>query len=278
MTFSERYGYKPVRDALQFECMDAALHTRLWNALRAFLDRAHGYDQRVLPALWGDHWKRAADDLLSWNLDLALPQVKEVFFKLVWFEVYDLIQFVAQLPAFRPYADDFVAACNGVMKDEGAGYRFLGKHIVPITSEEELQAIEEGLEAARPLHGVHTQLEAALAKLSERPEPDYRNSVKESISAVESLGKVITRDDSASLGEALPKIESALGLKLHPALRGALHKLYGWTSNEGGIRHGMVDEPNVGLAEAKFMLVACSAFVNYLLAKCADAGIDLSRD
>ena len=42
-------------------------------------------------------------------------------------------------------------------------------------------------------------------------------------------------------------------------------KLYGYTSDEHGIRHSMLDIPDIGFAEAKFMLVACSAFANFLI-------------
>lgn len=39
-----------------------------------------------------------------------------------------------------------------------------------------------------------------------------------------------------------------------------------YTSDEGGIRHAMLEEPNIGYDEAKYMAVACSAFVNFIAA------------
>jgi len=63
---------------------------------------------------------------------------------------------------------------------------------------------------------------------------------------------------------------------LHPALSGAFDKLYGYTSDAQGIRHGLMEEANLALEDAKFMLVACAAFVNYLLVKADKAGINLS--
>ena len=49
----------------------------------------------------------------------------------------------------------------------------------------------------------------------------------------------------------------------------ALLKLYGYTSNEEGIRHSLIDEgqANVGMDEAIFMLGACASFSSYLLRK-----------
>ena len=64
---------------------------------------------------------------------------------------------------------------------------------------------------------------------------------------------------------------------LHKALRAGFIKLYGYTCDEEGIRHCIMDEPNVGLAEAKYMLVACSAFVHFLIMKADEAGIPSRR-
>lgn len=52
---------------------------------------------------------------------------------------------------------------------------------------------------------------------------------------------------------------------MHPALNGAFQKLYGYTSDAGGIiRHALLEEDSLDFKDAKFMLVSCSAFVTYL--------------
>ena len=50
-------------------------------------------------------------------------------------------------------------------------------------------------------------------------------------------------------------------------MESAFTSLYGYTSDEGGIRHGSIDVSNTPSEDAKFMLVSCSAFVNYLIEK-----------
>jgi hypothetical protein len=40
-----------------------------------------------------------------------------------------------------------------------------------------------------------------------------------------------------------------------------------------GIRHALLEESTLDLDDAKFMLVSCSGFVNYLAAKAAKAGV-----
>ena len=50
---------------------------------------------------------------------------------------------------------------------------------------------------------------------------------------------------------------------------GSLEKIYFYTNSEGGLRHSLLDESKVDQADAKFMLVSCSAFVNYIISKLA---------
>ena len=52
-------------------------------------------------------------------------------------------------------------------------------------------------------------------------------------------------------------------------------KLYGFTSDKGGIRHALMDEPSLGYSDAKFMLVLCSPFTNFLWARCAESGVKM---
>lgn len=70
---------------------------------------------------------------------------------------------------------------------------------------------------------------------------------------------------SGTLGASLKKLEES-SISIHPSLKSAFEKLYGYTSDESGIRHaGRIDGKEATFAEAKFMLVSCSAFVNYLI-------------
>jgi hypothetical protein len=81
------------------------------------------------------------------------------------------------------------------------------------------------------------------------------------MSAVESAARIITGNKKAMLSDALKKLEEIK--PLHPAFKQAMDKLYGYTSDEGGIRHSLIDFAKVDEADAKFMIVACSAFVNF---------------
>ena len=124
-----------------------------------------------------------------------------------------------------------------VLATEMAAYRFIDGKIIDITGEQEREMLEEALGDTR-FAGVLSHLERALALLADRKQPDYRNSIKESISAVEAMARVVSGNDKATLGEALKLLEKSG--KLHAALKDGFSKLYGYTSDEHGIRHAML--------------------------------------
>ena len=67
--------------------------------------------------------------------------------------------------------------------------------------------------------------------------------------------------------------ELAKHTEVHGALKAALKQLYGYTSDADGIRHAILDQARVGFDEAKFMLVVCAAFVNFMIGKAQAAGL-----
>lgn len=155
---------------------------------------------------------------------------------------------------------------NALFEKEFVGYRMIAHKITPITNEVEINEIKTSLDIE--FEGCKSHIKKGLSLLSDREKPDYKNSIKESISAVESICQIICKDDKATLGKALNKLEES-GIKLHKSLKEAFSKLYGYTSDEGGIRHAEgLFESNVSFEDAKFMLVTCCAFVNYLISTC----------
>ncbi len=110
--------------------------------------------------------------------------------------------------------------------------------------------------------------EKHLLKASEQiNQGDWAESIKESIHAVESVARTIA-PKANNLKAALVNFEKTNG-KLHSALKTAIVKLYGYASDEHGIRHSLVDETeaNVGMDEAIFMLGSCASFASYLWRK-----------
>lgn len=121
---------------------------------------------------------------------------------------------------------------NDVFEKEYVGYRFVDGQVVAITDGQEIGTIEEA--CRNPYEGCRSHLKKAVVILADRDNKDYKNCIKESICAVESICQVITENDKATLGQALKSLKDS-GLKIHPALESAFSKLYGYTSDEGGI-------------------------------------------
>ncbi len=271
MNFSQRYGYSRAKQAIQMESMDSDLRNSLWNAVDIYywkpLARDIGLSDYENPRLyqiclrlWVKFFKSPLDTLpTNWGDTRYL--LRKNYFEREWFYVYDFTEFIYQNDGNEERREAFARTVNDFLRAEVAGYRLIGGQIAPITDDVEIVEIDEAIVEANG--SVSDQLTTALELLSDRNNPDYRNSVKESISAVEgqlisSLGK-----SGGTLGSLLNQLDAQT--PLHPALKEAFSKLYGYTSDEGGIRHALLDDSRqVTFEEAKFMLVACSAFVNYV--------------
>lgn len=241
--FSQRYGYSPVEKAFQKESIDTTLRTKIWNILKVMIwdrydserrrydEMSKRIDQMVL-RLWVNYFDRDLDHLPSFSgiygKTGAYDILKNHFMNCQWFEVYDLLEEMANDNS-RLISDSILKGLNNAFEEHNSAYRFVGTEIVEITDKNEIHAIETALETAET--PVRTHLEAALRMLSDRETPDYRNSVKESISAVEAVCRIITGDTSATLGDALRRVQN-----LHPAMSRAFNQLYGFTSDASGIR------------------------------------------
>lgn len=277
MSFSERMGIIEPRSIIQLDGMDDDLRTALFNRLYGFFDTTWGGAPSFLSleasgcygysgagntaiSIWMDHWKRPVDE---WPGGRAyfLHDLKEYVMESQWNRVYDLVEFILEDYESSCLAEDL----NDALEKEMSGYRIVGAEVIPISDECELQALEESLAVGDGFAGARAHISSALEKLSLRPEPDLRNAVKEAISAVESAACAISGDANATLGKAL----NVLGDQeyIHPALKKAWSSMYGYTSDEDGIRHALSGEDaSIDFATAKYMVVACSAFVNLLVA------------
>jgi AbiJ N-terminal domain 4 len=290
VNFSKRMGLEPATKPFQNDSMDGYLRNGLWNALdlhilpyftREWVMGTDGLYSRTFPnsllfeALWKDFYRWQLPTLPQWAQD-ALKTVHTWFFderSTPWNRVYDFTEFVANTMGLLPaLSKEFKQECDFVMEREFSAYRFIGTTIGPITSEAEIKAIEQAaLMDYSLLRPVGIQIDKALKLLSDREKPDYRNSIKESISAVETLCRVIA-GDKATLGQALKPVKDKVCL--HPALEKAFSSLYGWTNDAGGIRHALMDDSiPCDFEDAKYMLVSCSAFVNYLVEKANKNGL-----
>lgn len=249
--------------------MDMPLRNSLWNLLKihvwdsySITSHRNPHHEHLFQEIWESHFKEPLDEMGESWYEIR-DHLRQYFFNCEWYEVYDFIQFVAGNFGGRQFHKGFTKLCNKILEREMSAYRFVGGIISQITEQVEVTEIEQAIvDSASP---IRTHLKRSLELLSDRESPDYRNSIKESISSVESLVLLTTGSDKSSLGQLLGKLET--DISLHPALKNAFSNLYGYTSDENGIRHAITESENTDFNDAKFMLVVCCAFINFVNGK-----------
>lgn len=247
--------------------MTDELRVSLWNILYTNIMFDWSYQGNYTDfrnALWINFLKKELDIFNEFNfatqLALTKKTIKNFYFEAEWYEIYDFLEFVVNY-----YRDpDLNNQLNEVLERELSAYRLVNGIFTDITNHQEVEMLEAALED-NDFPNLKVHLQRALELLSDRKNPDYRNSIKESISAVESIAKEIAQEPKAELGKALSIIEK--NGKLHRAMKSSFLSLYGYTSDADGIRHALMEEPNLTADDAKFFLLTCTSFINYLKAK-----------
>ncbi len=289
--FSDRNKIKPENTEIQLKNFDKRTRTQLQNMISqlykaVYMDIYYGNEfiQDFFVYVIGTIYSEPVNSKLKYD------DVFEVINNTIQEDDYDdvltLIEAITQYwdmylrdTKEYQYYDDYnkryqgesvYEAVNTILQREYIGYRFVDEQLTPISDEIEVEEINQALE--NPYSPVYEHLSKANKLIADRNAPDYENSIKESISAVEALCEILTSitGKEASLGKMLKKLEEN-GVKIHSGLKAAFNSLYGYTSDANGIRHaGNIGGPSSTFEEAKFMLVSCSAFVNYLLAVSAN--------
>ena len=275
--FSQRFGFTPPAADLHETEFPNSLRAGLWDYLQiGFLSDPTsrgspylGYSlqfRSFCNVVW-HHFLFEPMDTIPESPYEAVREVRRFFFALEFNRAYAFLEFCGNLSRgcwieFAP--DYFRLQCNRILERERSAFRFLGSILVRITSDDELEEVSKSI-TQNQSSGVSSHILRATQLYSQLPNGDYRNSIKESISAVESAVSFVTGEKPSGISRPLKKIADDFGI--HPAMRDGFEKLYAFTSDSDGIRHAILDQSTVGQAEARFMLISCSAFANFLLAK-----------
>ena len=271
--FSERYGYTKPSDVIIRERITPEIKNAILTCYDILKERLNSIDCLFIYLNLDEYiWTNFLNMRKSeWTIyiDIISKYIKNE--RNEWFKKLDLIEICIKYLYFNGKkdsgisisADIFVGELNRNFRRLNFAYRIVNKEIVEITSEEEIKEIETALSTSKDNIKIH--LNNALELYSKRPVADYINSIKESISAVEVFCREKTGEDT--LGKALNKLESN-GIVIHKLLKSAFDKLYAYTNQpDTGVRHALMDNDGDYVPQAEeavFMLVSCSAFINYL--------------
>ncbi len=276
--FSKKY-IATAYTMLQKDDMDKTLRNDLWNAFQKyFLNRivyisstamiGDCYSTRLLEDcvnqkfiidLYENFFILPIGNMIKHPLSTIKDEIASLYNDLQWYQVYDLIEYIStKVINYSNFESDI----NLRLERNNSAYRLIKSNICPITNKEEIETIKHASNTTFDI--VNTHINKAIQLFSNIKNPDYENVIKESITAVETMCSIIV-GQKTTLGEALKKLEDN-GVSIHPSLKSSFSKLYGYTSDANGIRHsGDIGGPESTFSEAKFMLISCSAFVNYLL-------------
>jgi hypothetical protein len=225
-------------------------------------------------AIFTDEWRRVATDLHVLffkqppdKFDYSAYQTKQ---RLSLFiqranigALFDLVEFFVRHPIC---SDELKRELAGAFATARAAYRVLdNKYIAAIGTEEQAAAFERAIADTEAMHATAARKQLVAAAVALR-QSDWASSVRESIHAVEAMA-VRLAPGTDTLGAALKVLEQRG--HLHGGLKAAFGSLYGYSSDQEGVRHALVfsDEVQVDEADALFMLGACASFVSYLAAR-----------
>ena len=269
--FSERNQLEPTKP-IQLTDIDLSLFNRIWNIFynREYAIRSSrlsfrscpGRAEQVLDALGYSY--TYPDDYVDHNKNIE--KLKNRLIDSEWYVIYDFAEIYVSLFPQKSERQLLEKELNVVLTEEKSGYRMVDGLIMPITNKHELSSLKKSMKTK--YESVNQHITKAALLYSRRKNPDYENSIKESISAVEAICCIITgmTGAQATLGAAIKKLKDS-GVHIHGAMEKAFLALYGYTSDENGIRHGGIDFTSAPAEDAKYMLISCSAFVNYLIEK-----------
>lgn len=279
--FSERYRYVKPSEVFLRETMTDEIANAIcscYDLLEKLLDSRFTYGnsddtfEQLELFLWTNFLNNRRNDFYCGYRKRKIVATEVILDKNVeWYWKLDIVEISAKWlfamgerdQGLRKISMQFMGLINHEFERLNYAYRFVEKEIMEITSEEEVKTIEKAI--ADNTDNIKRHLSKALELCAKRPTGDYGNSIKESISAVEALCRKKTGEDT--LGKALNKLEDS-GVVIPKLLKTAFDKLYAYTNQpDTGIRHALMDGEGTytpSEPEAAFMLISCSAFINYL--------------
>ena len=278
LTFRQAEKIDPLPKMLAYGQLSRDLRNEIWDVLYLYFSGAT--DHREWPSSFSHDAFMTATlylrEVKKYPLDEAraiardpakfVKHLKGVIFESEYYDCLECALFFMRLPI---WSKNGPANLSAALNDPTSPYMvvdFPPMTIIPRGNENEQEAFKGNwaIIKASTLEGAKTHLQESADALNAA---NARAAIREAVHAVESAAKVITGNDTATLDDALKLLEKDKAL--HPALRKAFSSLYGYTNDEKGIRHALIegDNANAGQDEALFMFSACTAFVAYLARK-----------
>lgn len=278
--FSQRAGLSPIPPQLKLGQVSDELRRLLDYSISKEVERASiiGGTRRVFSREWKEvatdlhviFFRRPASSFVNQTF-IIRADLEKFFSNATIAPLFDLVEFLVRHSGCSQalkgdLADAFVNA--------RAAYRIIDSQIVAIGVHEQGRAFEAAISHAEAIGALPARNHLIRSGLALR-NGDWADSVRESIHAVEAMSRKY-EPSATTLGPALKALERRG--HIHGSLKAAFEKLYGYTNDEGGIRHALLDDvARVDEVDALFMVGVCASFVSYLISRdpgCSTDGRD----
>ncbi|MFA5317046.1 MAG: hypothetical protein WC369_06470, partial [Dehalococcoidales bacterium] len=243
--FSKRYSLRPTPQGLIYDDIPDSARIGLFYILEEFLKYVNPVDlySDICIALRVPVLVRNRD-ITSYHKDMSTP-IHEIIMSCEWWRCYDICEVMNNKLHFTGYNSNYVKKINELFIDEQLGFELRKDKIEKIGS----GYIDAKIKEARYLlkepefKGADQHFEKAVKAINIRPNPDVENCIKDAVSAIESVGRIIAGDEKALLSDII-KDAAKKGIIPQP-LDQTFQKVYAYRGNEPGVAHGAVDASKV---------------------------------
>ncbi len=290
LTFSQAEGIDPLPQPAELGELPEKARARLWKLIYESMKQSSPPNMIGGPSFVGEPWRsilcdyyvdvqNGAVDEFDDQFHTRTETLKKLVLEGPFNRVLDFLEFVmrhrGRKKSYRRLA--FGPNLEAVLKEYQCAYTVVdGDTIVPVALPEQRESMKRAFDTLKSgsFKGAREHLRKSAKNLNAG---DYADSVRNSIHAVESAARRLDAAAAKSLKPALDAL-ARNGVNLHPAFKRAIEKLYGYTSDEDGIRHALLEkEAKVDVEDATFMFGACSSFAAYLVNKARKAGLPIQE-
>jgi hypothetical protein len=268
--FSKRYNLRPTPEGLMYEGVPERARVGLYHLVERF---------------FGDEYQKSYLDVYT-EICVALRIPCErglnnygasiITERLIknceWYEFYDVCEVIWANPysKYSRHQEEFTEQLNTLLEEERLGFKLREGKIEKVGSgfiDAKVQEVRYLLKEPE-FKGADEQFEKAIGHLNVRPNPDVENCVKDAIGAIESVGRILVKNDKALLDDIIKNFANK-GVIPKP-LDQVIQKLYAYRGDQPGVAHGLVGESKVTIDEAEFVLATSAAAILYLVKKRSD--------
>lgn len=262
MSFADRFGYARAESPrTRVECDSDALRIALWNAVSGGGERPLAAYRKLC-----EHMHRLPDASV-WSDSFADESARIILDEMSWIDVYEALE-TEFTDAKGQDRSELQRTVNRALSRSGIAYEMRDgrfEFYEPVAAEFETWHNED--EAVASLKGefepVRKQYLNALHNLRSMP-ADLEGAVADAINALEAVAKIVEGKPSATLSDVARNLfPDSPGY--HVPLRQAIEKLYAYSNQLPGGRHGRYAEPEIEHAETVMVVRFAGAIITFLV-------------